>query len=209
MYLTKRQKEILDLVSTHVAQHGYAPTLEEIGAYFGLRSPATVYKHVQKLVQKGYLRKAPHQGRGLQLINARDNPSLEVPVLASITGGEPLLPLRPADTVIVPASLQTGGQVFGLRVRGDSLSADQVVDGDVLIIDESAAVRDGDTVVGLLANRGAHLLRAARTTEGLRFTAGHAGTVGAAGLRVEDVEVRGVLVALLRRYDRGASTRAR
>lgn len=208
MYLTKRQKEILDLVAAHVAERGYAPTLEEIGAYFGLRSPATVYKHVQKLVQKGYLRKAPHQGRGLQLVSARDNPSLEVAVLAQISGGEPLTPMRPADTVMVPATLQTGGQLFALRARGDSLSADHIIDGDLLVVEERTAVRDGDVVVALRPDRAAGLLRAARTPDGLRFGPTR-GPAEAAALAPGDVEVRGILVAVMRRYDRSTPSRAR
>ena len=63
MYLTKRQKEILDYVRDHVGEHGYAPTLQEIGVRFGLSSPATVYKHVEQLVQKGYVTAVPEAQR--------------------------------------------------------------------------------------------------------------------------------------------------
>ena len=89
MYLTKRQKEILDFVREQVELNGYAPTLQEIGLRFGLSSPATVYKHVEQLVHKGYLRKAPHQGRGIQLVDPERMTQEDVLGLAA-TDGRPL-----------------------------------------------------------------------------------------------------------------------
>ena len=102
MYLTKRQKEILDYINRYVDENGYAPTLKEIGTGFGLSSPATVYNHIELLVQKGYLKKTPHQGRGIELVDGDPVRTTEVPILGQISAARIIQATTAGETVNLP-----------------------------------------------------------------------------------------------------------
>lgn len=197
MYLTKRQKEILDYISEYLERRGYAPTLEEIGAHFGLSSPATVYKHVQRLVQKGFLRKARHQGRGIELVDAEPERSIEVALRGELRPGRRIDPLRPPQLIALPASFRGGAPQHALRLRGDGIEDLRLADGDLLVIEERPPEGDGDVVLVLSADGTPLLGRCRREPEGLFVRTGEGAwrRLGASG----DVS-RGVLVAALRRY---------
>jgi repressor LexA len=197
MYLTKRQKEILDYIAEHVDQRGYAPTLEEIGAHFGLSSPATVYKHVQRLVQKGYLRKTRHQGRGIEVVGAEPERSIEVPLRGELRPGRRIDPVRPPELAALPPSFRGHALLYALRVRGTGLEDQQLLDGDILVIEERAPERDGDVAL-LVSAGGTPALAPCRRQDGGFFVRTGEGAwrlLGAAG-----DEVRGVLVGAIRAY---------
>ena len=198
MYLTKRQKEILDYISGYLKAEGYAPTLEEIGAHFGLSSPATVYKHVQQLVQKGYLSKAKHQGRGIQLVDTKLARGVEVPLLGQIAGGHPLEPIRPAE-VNLPSSFAAGGPLYALRVKGNSLADELLLDGDLLVIEDRSIATDGDTVVLVLGDQLAAVGRFFQEPGHVRLEPSH-GAGESLYLPESQVRVRGGVVGLLRHY---------
>ncbi len=199
MYLTKRQKEILDYIRDYLKAEGYAPTLEEIGAHFGLSSPATVYKHVQQLVQKGYVRKAKHQGRGIELVENDSARGVEIPLLGRIAGGRPLEAIRPAESVSLPSSFAAAGPLYALRVNGSSLSDELLLDGDVLVIEDRSIAADGDTVVLVLGDQLTAVGRFFRESGHVRLEPSHG---GGEPLYVPEsrVRVRGVIVGLLRHY---------
>ena len=150
MYLTKRQKETFDYIAGYVRENGYAPTLEEIGDHFGLSSPATVYKHVQQLVTKGYLRKTRHQGRGIEIVDSGGHEAFEAPVLGEITAGRPVEAAPQAESVPLPPTFSSTAPVYLLRVRGASLEDELLRDGDLLIIEDRPAARDGEVVLAVL-----------------------------------------------------------
>jgi len=120
--LTKRQKEILEFVRGQVLARGYAPTLQEIGTEFGLSSPATVYKHIEQLVQKGYLRKTPHQGRGIELVDPEPLRTVEVPLLGQVATGRPIEAIADGEMVNVPPDFVGRSPTYALRVRGNSMT---------------------------------------------------------------------------------------
>ena len=197
MYLTKRQKEILDYIGEYVAASGYAPTLEEIGAHFGLSSPATVYKHVQRLVQKGYLRKTKHQGRGIEIVEAQPERSIEVPVRGVLRSGRRIEPIRPPELTALPPAFREFAPLFALRVRGNELDDRHLVDGDLLVLEERAPGRDGETAL-VIWDGSIPALGRCRHDAGDLFVE----APGNAWRRVAPRrdEVRGVLVGVLRRY---------
>ena len=80
MYLTRRQKQILDFIREHVAAQGYAPTLEEIGRKFELSSPATVHKHLSNIEAKGLIRRGTNRSRSIELVEQQPEPSAFSPV---------------------------------------------------------------------------------------------------------------------------------
>ena len=88
MHLTKRQKEIYDFLRDYLAREGYAPSLEEIGAHFGLSSVATVHKHIQNLVQKGLLRKTWNRSRSIELEGSRKVTEVSTPARRAVRSRE-------------------------------------------------------------------------------------------------------------------------
>ena len=88
--LTKRQREILDYLDEFIQQHGYAPSLEEIGHRFALSSLATVHKHLTNLQEKGFIRRAWNRSRSLELVPTRvGTRSLELPLMGYVAAGAP------------------------------------------------------------------------------------------------------------------------
>src|SRR5688572_25017056 len=89
--LTKRQREILDYLNEFIAQHGYAPSLEEIGRRFNLSSLATVHKHLTNLQEKGFIRRAWNRSRSVELVPTRvGGRSVELPLLGFVAAGAPI-----------------------------------------------------------------------------------------------------------------------
>ncbi len=199
MYLTKRQKEILDYVREHVERHGYAPTLQEIGARFGLSSPATVYKHVEQLVQKGYLRKAPHQGRGIQLVDPEPVRTVEVPLLGQVSAGRPIEAIAETETVNLPPDFVGRKPTYVLRVRGSSMIDEQIRDGDYVIVEDRTSAENGETVIALLRGEEGTLKKFYRQGERIRLQPANP-AIEPLFLAEEEVRIQGVVVGIMRRY---------
>jgi repressor LexA len=186
MPLTRRQREVLDFVRQFLAERGYSPSLEEIGEHFGLSSVATVHKHVQHLVEKGYLRKAWNRSRSVEPVEPPSSHVVALPLLGTVAAGAPIEAVEVEESIEVPRHLvPPRGSCFVLRVRGDSM------------IDEQ--IRDGDTVVALL--------RGADATLKTFYRRGSNVSLQPANVAMEpievpgrEVEIRGVVRGLLRRY---------
>ena len=200
MYLTKRQKEILDFVRAQVKAQGYAPTLQEIGRRFGLSSPATVYKHVEQLVQKGYLRKTPHQGRGIQLVDAEPIRTVEVPLLGQIAAGRPIEALADGQMVNLPPDLVGRRPTYVLRARGNSLIEEHICDGDHVIVEERSSVENGETVIALLPGDHVTLKKFYREGPMIRLQPTNP-TLEPLLLDERAVRIKGVVVGVMRHYN--------
>ena len=199
MYLTKRQKEIFDYIREHVDQQGYAPTLQEIGLRFGLTSPATVYKHVEQLVQKGYLRKAPHQGRGIQLVDPEPVRTVEVPLLGQVAAGRPIEAVATAETINLPPDFVGRKPTYVLRVRGNSMIDEQIRDGDLVIVEDRSTADDGETVIALLRGEEVTMKRLYREADKIRLQPANP-AVEPLLVDEQDLRVQGVVVGVMRRY---------
>jgi repressor LexA len=199
MYLTKRQKEILDFVREHVGRHGYAPTLQEIGGRFGLSSPATVYKHVEQLVQKGYLRKAPHQGRGIQLVDPEPVRTVEVPLLGQVAAGRPIEAVTEAESVNLPPDFVGRKPTYVLRVRGSSMIDEQIRDGDYVIVEDRTNPENGETVIALLRGEEVTLKKFYRHGPQIRLQPANA-AIEPLVINENEVRIQGVVIGIMRRY---------
>jgi repressor LexA len=200
MALTRRQREIYDFVSAFVVENGYSPSLEEIGARFGLSSVATVHKHVQHLVDKGYLRKAWNRSRSVEPVEGGREATVPLPLLGTVAAGQPIEAIEVRETIDVPRTLvPRRGDAFVLRVRGDSMIDEQIRDGDLVILERREEARDGETVVALVQGRDATLKKLRRRGSRVRLIPANPDheplEVPAA-----DVRVQGVVHALLRHY---------
>ncbi len=199
MHLTKRQKEILDFIREYLQREGYAPSLEEIGARFGLSSVATVHKHVQNLVEKGLLRKAWNRSRSIELVDPETSSGVEIPLLGTVAAGSPIEAVSTPDTVAVPADIVSRKECFALRVEGDSMIDDHIVDGDIVLLEARKQPRNGETVVALVRCDEVTLKRF--HLDGPTVTLAPANPhLKPMEFPAEDVEIQGVVIGLLRHY---------
>ena len=200
MALTRRQREIYDYICRFVSDHGYSPSLEEIGAHFDLSSVATVHKHVQHLVDKRFLRKAWNRSRSVEPVAPPDVRSVSLPLLGLVAAGAPLEAVEVEETLEVPAALlPRSGASFALRVRGNSMIEEQIRDGDYVVVESRSEARDGETVVALIRGEEATLKKFYRRGASVRLQPANA-AMDEIVVPAEDVEVRGVVCGLVRRY---------
>jgi repressor LexA len=156
--VTDRQRAILDYLRGFVDEHGYPPTVREIGEAVGLRSPSTVHAHLAQLERAGLLRRDPTKPRALELTDRRrDSAAAEapadvhrLPLVGEIAAGGPLLAEQNVeDYVSVPEPFAKGGEEFVLRVKGDSMVNAGILDGDYVVVQRTQDARDGEIVVAL------------------------------------------------------------
>jgi repressor LexA len=154
--VTDRQRAILDYLRDFVDEHGYPPTVREIGEAVGLRSPSTVHAHLAQLERAGLLRRDPTKPRAIELTDRRrEHEELaadvhRLPLVGEIAAGGPLLAEENIDDyVAVPEPLARGGEEFLLRVKGDSMVGAGILDGDFVVVQRRQDARDGEIVVAL------------------------------------------------------------
>ena len=198
--LTRRQKELLDYLERHIEEHGYAPTLEEIGREFGLTSLATVHKHLTNLESKGLIHRRPGHSRALEMVQKpRSRPSVELPLLGAAAAGAPIEAVLANETISVPAELVRRPESFALKVRGDSMCEAGILDGDVVIVESRPTAESGQTVVAEID--GEATVKRFHRERGGRIRLQPANERYEPILvRERDVAIRGVVVGLLRRY---------
>lgn len=146
--LTKRQKQILDYIKKHIKENDYPPSLEEIGRYFKLSSLATVHQHIEALKSKGYLKDEP---RTIQIEeNKKSLDLVEIPLLGLIAAGQPIETYENKETITVPKSSIGSGEHYALKVQGDSMIDEGILDGSTVIVKKQSTAQNGDTVVALI-----------------------------------------------------------
>ena len=158
MTLPERQQRILDCIEEAVTRQGYPPTVREIGAAVGLRSPASVQSHLSALQAKGLIRRGSSKRRALELVRpAAGMPQRVgdhvrgVPLVGRVAAGEPLLAVENIeDYVDIPGFLGESDGCFALRVTGSSMVNAGILNGDVVVVKRQENADDGDIVVALL-----------------------------------------------------------
>ncbi len=200
MALTRRQREIYDFIRGFVAENGYSPSLEEIGAAFGLSSVATVHKHVQHLVEKGLLRKAWNRSRSVEPVESESPGLTSLPLVGVVAAGAPIEAIEGHDRIEVPRELvPKRAPSFVLRVQGESMIDEQIRDGDYVVVEGRSEARDGETVVALIRGQEATLKRLYRRGSRVQLVPANP-DMKPIELPARDVEIRGVVRGLLRRY---------
>ena len=196
--VTKRQKEFLDYLSVYIEAHGYAPTLQEIGRHFALASLATVHKHLRHLEEKGLVRRLSHRSRALELTTRPAVRAVAVRLLGEVAAGAPIEPIEGPETVALPEELLGRGETFVLRVRGDSMVEDGILDGDLIVVEARPNAENGATVVALVRGE-ATVKKLYRERGRVRLVPANA-RLRPMVVRDDDVQVRGRVVAVVRRY---------
>ncbi len=198
--LTRRQREILDFLNEFIEQHGYAPSLEEIGRRFGLSSLATVHKHLTNLQEKGFIRRAWNRSRSVELIPTRVGArALDLPLLGTVAAGVPIEAVVSSETVGVPEDLVGQRDAYALRVHGNSMIDEQIRDGDIVIVEDRKTARNGEMVIALLNGTEVTLKKFYLVGGRIRLQPANP-AVEPLVVDADQVQIQGVVVGVLRRY---------
>ena len=203
MPLTRRQREILDYLTSYIDEHGYAPSFEEIAGRFQFQSLATVHEHLTNLERKGYIRRTPNESRAIEVVPPRGHTgATELPLLGLVAAGQPIEAISDAsDSLAVPDTLlPRRGRSYVLRVQGRSMIDEQIRDGDYIVVHERDHADNGETVVALVGGESATVKKYFREPGGwIRLQPANAEM---APMRVNerDVLVRGVVLGVIRKY---------
>ncbi len=195
--LSRKQRMTLTAIREHMEKHGYSPTYREIASALGLASPATVHEHVKVLDKKGYLKISKEGGRAFVLLSEddakarhidakgyildalsdtkaaatpREIQAVEIPLVGIVTAGEPIEAIENRETIVLPTNfMDDPANTFVLKVRGESMRDEGILDGDLVIVERNPSPKDGDVVVALLDNAYATLKRFFREKDRIRL----------------------------------------
>jgi repressor LexA len=204
--LTPRQRQVLEFIDTEQRERGYPPSVREIGEAVGLSSTSTVHAHLAALQDKGYITRDPTKPRAIEIhfeqnsgAQVERRPVRHIPLVGDVAAGTGVLAAENIEeTVPMPEDFTGAGQLFMLRVRGDSMIDVGILDGDYVVVRQQADAENGETVVAgipgdeatvktLLRRRGKVVLRPENPTmDEMVFEPG-------------DVQIYGKVVSLLRR----------
>ena len=159
--VSPRQQRILEFIRDHVRQHGYPPSVREIGAAVQLRSSSTVHGHLSRLEARGFIRRDPTKPRTIELLQtpptttgriyATAYEARRVPVLGEVAAGAPILAVEDAEqTFPLPTDWIHDEQVFMLTVTGESMIEAGILPGDLLVVRRQQSAYNGDIVVAML-----------------------------------------------------------
>ena len=208
MDLSSRQQEILAYVNTHVDEHGYPPTVREIGQAVGLTSPSTVHAHLEKLAKAGLIRRDATKPRALEVIEggrsrrgavvelAPPSHSTVLPLVGEVAAGSPVVAEdRVEDYLTVPDQLASDAD-FVLTVKGDSMINAGILDGDLVVVRKQTDARNGEIVVALVGEEDATVKRFFREGGRVRLQPENDALEP---MFPDDVQILGAVKAVLRR----------
>ena len=202
--LTTRQREILDLIRTTVAQRGYPPSVREIGEAVGLSSPSTVHSHLTTLANEGFIRRDPTKPRAIEVLEDDGAVAIsraavrDVPLVGSIAAGSPILAEEDIEEIYpLPTELVGNEPVFMLTIRGDSMMNVGIYDRDYVVVQKQSTARNGQIVAALVNGDEATVKRFEKTDLGVVL---HPENASYEPMMFTDgVAILGVVVAVLRR----------
>ena len=196
--LTPKQKQVYDYIARHIEDQGFAPSQQEIARAFGFRSLGTVQNYLVRLEREGLLDRDWNARRSLRL-TATPERGTKLPLAGTVAAGKPIEAIETPDTLEVPPSMVGSGEHFVLRVAGDSMTGDGIIDGDYVVVRKQATAEHGQTVVALLDNE-ATVKRLYRRGDRVEL---HPANPSMQPIIVSDLEsfrIEGVVVGVIRHY---------
>jgi repressor LexA len=204
--LSPRQESILEFINSYMDEHGYPPSMREIGSAAGISSTSVVDYNLRVLERDGYLRRDREVSRGLELRTSSErfgrSRLVRVPLVGRIAAGEPIeAVVGENETLEFPASM-VPDDCYALQVKGKSMIEDLIDDGDLVVVRPQQTAENGEIVVALLLNQGepagaATLKRIYRERGQVRLQPANA-SMDPIYIHPEDLRVQGKVVALLR-----------
>ena len=199
--LTAKQQQIYDYILAFLSQHGYPPSVREIGAAVGLKSPSTVHFHLKGLEEAGVIVKAEGKTRAITLTHAgaaeeADPQANQIPVLGNVAAGAPILAQEYIEDYLTFDTQGLSGEHFALKVRGEPMLGAGILPGDLVVVHRQQEAYNGEIVVALFEDEA--------TVKTLRRKDGHTWLLPAndayAPINGDDAQIIGKVVAVVRRY---------
>lgn len=211
--LTPKQKKVLDFITSFSEKKGYAPSQQEIAKHFGFKSLGTVQNYLVRLERHGLLRKAWNARRGMEVIPSTTTEpvtgsspaesaerTVPLPLVGEVAAGYPIEVIEDHQSIDVPSTLIQNGEHIALRVRGDSMIEDGILNEDVVIIKKQASAFNGQTVVALVDNE-ATIKRFYHRGENIELHPANSAYQPMVFGRESGLRIEGVLVGLIRQYN--------
>lgn len=202
--LYNRERQSLEFIAQYIQRHGYAPTLIEIAEALGVNAVSTIHEHLERLVQKGFIKKTAGFERSIELIENKvklneNESAIELPVLGYIAAGVPLEPhTDPNFYLSVPANLFNAKKTgFILQVKGNSMIDEGILDGDFVVIQHQQDAQNGDIVVAGLPNGLVTLKRIYFEKERIRLEPANSSM---SPIFTTHVKIQGKVAAVYRKY---------
>jgi repressor LexA len=204
--LTGKRKEILDFIAAQLRERGYPPSVREIGEAVGLTSSSTVHTHLTTLQRQGYLRRDPTKPRAI-VVNYDTNsgaaierrPTRHVPLVGEVAAGTDVLAHENVEELFpLPEDFTGDGQLFMLKVRGDSMIDAGILDGDFVVVRQQEEADKGDVVVAGIPGEEATVKTYGRKGNKVVLTPANA-TMSPMVFPPTDVQLYGKVVTVLRR----------
>ena len=206
IHLTARQREILEVIDAAMRDRGYPPSVREIGAAVGLTSPSTVHTHLATLQRLGFLRRDPSKPRAIEVrfdpnsgVAIERRPVRHVPLVGDVAAGTDVLAQENVEELLpLPADFCGDGDLFMLRVRGDSMIDAGILDGDFVVARAQATAEKGEIVVAGIPGEEATVKTFTRRGPKVILVPSNP-TMDPIELDADDVTVFGRVVTVLRR----------
>lgn len=200
---TRKQKQLLDYIHQYTQKHGYSPTYEEMCPAMAVSSVATIHDHLAQLAKKKFIKIYHGAVRGIEILRSANyqlpTNLLELPLYGYIAAGKPIEAIaNNEETIQISPSLVTGKRrSYVLRVKGDSMIEDGILDGDYVVIEQQDRAENGDIVVALLEGGLATLKRFFKEKDRIRLEPANAKMQP---IYARSVEIQGKVSGVLRRY---------
>ncbi|MBX3363487.1 MAG: transcriptional repressor LexA [Phycisphaeraceae bacterium] len=204
MNLTPKQLRILKLIRDWRVRHGYSPTMQELADEIGV-SKVTVFEHVEALIKKGALVREANKARSLSIAEGISVPDearpLRFPLVGRIAAGHPIEKVPDTDEIdlahVLGATHDRANSTFALKVEGDSMRDEGILDGDYVLIERTQVANNGDRVVALLPDGSTTLKSFFKEPDHIRLQPANPEFEP---LRVKFCQIQGVVKGVVRRY---------
>jgi repressor LexA len=205
--ISTRQRNILEFIEQQVRERGYPPSVREIGDAVGLTSPSTVHSHLNTLQRLGYLRRDPTKPRAIEVRYDTNSgammerrPVRHVPLVGDVAAGTDVLAEENVEELLpVPVDFTGDGELFMLRVRGDSMIEIGILDGDFVVATQIDHPHNGDIVVAGIPGGEATIKTYSRSGAEVTLTPANS-TMEPMTFTADQVEIYGKVVTVMRRY---------
>ena len=153
--ISKKQLEILEYIKSQILERGFPPAVREICEAVNLKSTSSVHSHLETLEKNGYIRRDPTKPRAIEILDDNFNLTrremVNVPIVGQVAAGEPILAQQNIENYFrIPVEFMPNRQTFLLKVKGESMINAGILDGDMVLVEETPAASNGDMVVAMV-----------------------------------------------------------